>query len=52
MSSHEYGALIRSWGEWGNANKIKIIKQDLTMPLVDEKIFLQDLKEGFHYRLE
>ena len=47
MSSHEYGALIRSWGEWGNVNKVKIIKQDLSMPLVHENNFFQDLKKGF-----
>ena len=47
MSSHEYGALIRSWEEWGNANKVKIIKQDLRIPLVDENNFFQDFKKGF-----
>ena len=47
MSSHEYGALIRSWEEWGNANKVKIIKQDLRIPVVDENNFFQDFKKGF-----
>ena len=48
MSSHEYGALIRSWEEWGNANKVKIIKQDLRIPLVDENNFFFRTLKGIY----
>tara|TARA_B100001250_G_scaffold223188_1_gene191345 strand:+ start:26 stop:1153 length:1128 start_codon:yes stop_codon:yes gene_type:complete len=46
MSSHEYGALIRSWNEWGNKKDIKIIQQDIKLPLITEDDFVEDICKG------
>ena len=46
MSSHEYGALIRSWVEWGVKKNIKIIQQEVKLPLTNESEFIESIWRG------
>ena len=46
MSSHEYGALIRSWVEWGVKKNIKIIQQEVKLPLTNENEFIESIWRG------
>ena len=50
MSSHEYGALIRSWTEWGHKNDINIIQQKVNLPLINEDKFVEDIIKGISSR--
>ncbi len=46
MSSHEYGALVRSWSEWGLKKNIKIIQQEIKLPLTSENEFVENIWRG------
>ena len=46
MSSHEYGALIRSWVEWGVKRNIKIVQQEVKLPLTTESEFIESIWRG------
>ena len=46
MSSHEYGALIRSWVEWGVKKNIKIVQQEVKLPLTTENEFIESIWRG------
>ena len=46
MSSHEYGALIRSWVEWGVKRNIKIVQQEVKLPLTTENEFIESIWRG------
>ena len=46
MSSHEYGALIRSWVEWGVKKNIKIIQQEVKLPLTNKSEFIESIWRG------
>ena len=46
MSSHEYGALVRSWSEWGLKKNIKIIQQEIKLPLISENEFVENIWRG------
>ena len=34
MSSHEYGALVRSWNDWGKKTQVRIIQQEISLSLI------------------
>ena len=46
MSSHEYGALVRSWSEWGIKKNIKIVQQEVELPLTTENKFIENIWRG------
>tara|TARA_B100001250_G_scaffold282372_1_gene244594 strand:- start:2386 stop:3513 length:1128 start_codon:yes stop_codon:yes gene_type:complete len=46
MSSHEYGALVRSWTEWGIKKNIKIVQQEVELPLTTENKFIENIWRG------
>ena len=46
MSSHEYGALVRSWSEWGIKKNIKIVQQEVELPLTTENKFIENILRG------
>ena len=46
MSSHEYGALVRSWSEWGIKKNIKIVQQEVELPLTAENKFIENIWRG------
>ena len=46
MSSHEYGALVRSWTEWGIKKNIKIVQQEVELPLTTENKFIENILRG------
>ena len=46
MSSHEYGALIRSWVEWGVKKNIKIVQQEIKLPLTTKSEFIESIWKG------
>ena len=46
MSNHEYGALVRAWKMWGEKTGVKIIQQDISMPVTTEENFIEDFWTG------
>ena len=46
MSNHEYGALVRAWKMWGKKTGVKIIQQDISMPVTTEENFIEDFWTG------
>jgi isopenicillin-N epimerase len=46
MSNHEYGALVRAWKMWGKKTRVKIIQQDISMPVTTEENFIEDFWTG------
>ncbi len=48
MTDHEYGALIRSWSEWGKKNKINIIEHEISLPLISEDQFVNQFLKSIN----
>ena len=46
MSNHEYGALVRAWKMWGKKTGVKIIQQDISMPVTTEENFIENFWTG------
>ena len=46
MTDHEYGALIRAWGIWGENNGVDIIQQKIPIPIQSEQEFIETFWEG------
>ena len=46
MSNHEYGALVRAWKMWEKKTGVKIIQQDISMPVTTEENFIEDFWTG------
>jgi isopenicillin-N epimerase len=46
MTNHEYGALIRAWEEWGKKKRVKIIQQEITVPLETKEKFIDQFFRG------
>lgn len=48
MTDHEYGALVRSWSEWGKKNKINIIQHEISLPLISEDQFINQFLKSIN----
>ena len=48
MSNHEYGALVRAWKMWGKKTGIKIIQQEISMPVTTEENFIEEFWRGIN----
>ena len=46
MTNHEYGALIRAWSEWAKIKDVKIIQQEIPIPLETEDAFVEQFLKG------
>ena len=46
MSNHEYGALVRAWTMYGKKTNVKIIQQEIPIPLTTEEKFIADFWKG------
>ena len=50
MSTHEYGALIRAWGESAKTKGFKLIEQHIKLPLSTEEAFIKEFWSGVNKR--
>ena len=48
MSSHEYGALVRSWNDWGKKTQVKIIQQEISLPMTTDEKFVEEFSKGIN----
>ena len=46
MTNHEYGALIRAWEKWGKRKKVKIVKQEITVPVETKAQLIDQFFQG------
>ena len=46
MSNHEYGALVRAWLKWGRRHQIKIVQQDVKLPVTTREHFIDNFWAG------
>ena len=50
MTNHEYGALVRAWTAWGKRTGIKIVQQNIPVPLDTEERFIEEFWKGVNVR--
>ena len=50
MTNHEYGALVRAWTAWGKRTGIKIIQQNIPVPVDTEERFIEEFWKGVNAR--
>jgi isopenicillin-N epimerase len=50
MTNHEYGALVRAWIAWGKRTGIKIIQQNIPVPVDTEERFIEEFWKGVNAR--
>ena len=50
MTNHEYGALVRAWTVWGKRNRVKIIQQNIPIPVDTEERFIEQFWKGVNAR--
>ena len=50
MTNHEYGALVRAWEAWGKRNGVKIIQQNIPVPVDTEERFIEQFWKGVNAR--
>jgi len=50
MTNHEYGALVRAWTVWGKRNGVKIVQQNISVPLDTEERFIDQFWKGVNAR--
>ncbi|MEC7736818.1 MAG: aminotransferase class V-fold PLP-dependent enzyme, partial [Candidatus Neomarinimicrobiota bacterium] len=50
MTNHEYGALVRAWTAWGKRISIKIIQQNIPVPVDTEERFIEEFWKGVNAR--
>ena len=46
MTQHEYGALVRAWGNASKKNKFKIVQQEISMPVKTKGDFIDQFLSG------
>ena len=50
MTNHEYGALVRAWTAWGKRTGVKIVQQNIPVPLDTEERFIEQFWKGVNVR--
>ena len=50
MSNHEYGALVRAWSKWAQRHQVKIVEQEVKLPVTTRELFIDDILAGVTQR--
>jgi len=50
MSNHEYGALVRAWSKWGRRQQVKIVQQEVKLPVTTRENFTDNFWAGVTQR--